>query len=159
MDPVGPPRPAPDPGPAEIRYKGVTFVPGGFIEAAMIYRSANENADMGSTFGNVPYDGTVNANLSGQIVASNFAPRSGAQMVFVSAQKQDMRVAATADRSGRFQVDLPAGDYRCLRYLRTTGLHRPGCIHRCRRCCFRQLRPEHRFIHYDWRCLQRQHLP
>jgi hypothetical protein len=32
-------------------------------------------------------------------------------MVFVSAQKQDMRVAATADRSGRFQVDLPAGGW------------------------------------------------
>jgi hypothetical protein len=51
------------------------------------------------------------ANLSGQIVASNFAPRGGAKMVFVSAQKQDMRVAATADRSGRFQVDLPAGGW------------------------------------------------
>src|SRR5512135_1856048 len=56
--------PAEKPGEAEIRYKGVTFVPGGFIEAAMIYRSANENADMGSTFGNVPYEGTVNASLS-----------------------------------------------------------------------------------------------
>jgi hypothetical protein len=53
-----------DPGPAEIRYKGVTFVPGGFIEAAAIYRSANENADMGSTFINVPYEGSANSHLS-----------------------------------------------------------------------------------------------
>ena len=50
--------------PAEFAYKGVTFVPGGFIEAAAIYRSANENADMGSTFVNVPYDGSSNAYLS-----------------------------------------------------------------------------------------------
>ena len=54
----------PDAGPVEIRYKGVTFVPGGFIEAAAIYRSANENADMGSTFINVPYDGSANSSLS-----------------------------------------------------------------------------------------------
>jgi len=51
------------------------------------------------------------ASLSGQVVASNFTPRGGAQMVFVSAQKQDVRLAATADRSGRFQVDLPAGGW------------------------------------------------
>ncbi len=51
-------------GPAEIRYKGVTFVPGGFIEAAVIDRSANENADMGSTFINVPYAGSVHSYLS-----------------------------------------------------------------------------------------------
>src|SRR5512135_24212 len=57
-------QPAPDQGPAEIRYKGVTFVPGGFIEAAAIYRSANENADMGSTFINVPYEGSTNSYLS-----------------------------------------------------------------------------------------------
>src|SRR5512137_1156410 len=31
---------ASDQGPTEIRYKGVTFVPGGFLEAAAIYRSA-----------------------------------------------------------------------------------------------------------------------
>ncbi len=56
--------PKPAPGTTEFRYKGVTFVPGGFLEAAAIYRSANENADMGSTFGNVPFDGSVNSHLS-----------------------------------------------------------------------------------------------
>ena len=35
----------------------------------------------------------------------------GAQMVFVSAQKQDVRLAATADTAGRFQVDLPVGGW------------------------------------------------
>jgi len=54
----------PNPDEAEIRYKGVTLTPGGFIEAAMLYRSANENADIGSTFANVPYEGSANSHLS-----------------------------------------------------------------------------------------------
>ena len=49
---------------AEIRYKGVAFEPGGFIEAAMLYRSANENADIGSTFANIPFQGSANSYLS-----------------------------------------------------------------------------------------------
>ncbi|HTO53754.1 MAG TPA: hypothetical protein VMR50_10230, partial [Myxococcota bacterium] len=40
------------------------LIPGGFLEAAAIYRSANQNADMGSTFGNTPLDGTGNSHLS-----------------------------------------------------------------------------------------------
>src|SRR5262245_20528335 len=40
------------------------------------------------------------ASVSGQVVANNFTPRGGAQMVFVSAQKQDVRLAATADKAG-----------------------------------------------------------
>ena len=51
------------------------------------------------------------ANLSGQVVANNFTPRGGAQLVFVSAQKHDVRQAAVADPTGRFQVDLPAGGW------------------------------------------------
>src|SRR5205809_7423721 len=51
------------------------------------------------------------ASPSGQVGANNFTPRGGAQMVFVSAQKRDVRLAATADTAGRFQVDLPAGGW------------------------------------------------
>jgi Carboxypeptidase regulatory-like domain len=51
------------------------------------------------------------ATVSGQVVANNFTPRGGARVVFVSAQKQEMRQAATADAAGRFQVDLPAGGW------------------------------------------------
>ena len=43
--------------------KGFTLTPGGFLEAAAIYRTANENADMGSSFGGVPFDGTANSHL------------------------------------------------------------------------------------------------
>ena len=44
--------------------KGFILTPGGFLEAAAIFRSANQNADMGSTFGNTPFDGTANSKLT-----------------------------------------------------------------------------------------------
>jgi hypothetical protein len=44
--------------------KGFTLTPGGFLEAAGIFRSSNQNADVGSTFGNTPFDGTGNSHLS-----------------------------------------------------------------------------------------------
>ncbi|HXJ84867.1 MAG TPA: hypothetical protein VMS64_40020, partial [Candidatus Methylomirabilis sp.] len=40
------------------------LTPGGFIESAMIFRSRNENADLGSTYGNIPFDGTANSDLT-----------------------------------------------------------------------------------------------
>lgn len=48
----------------KFRYKGLTFAPGGYIEAAGIVRSANENADIQSTFGNIPLHGTANSHLT-----------------------------------------------------------------------------------------------
>ena len=50
--------------PTQLRFKGITITPGGFLEAAGIYRSHNENGDVGSTFGNIPFSGTANAGLS-----------------------------------------------------------------------------------------------
>ncbi|HTF36153.1 MAG TPA: hypothetical protein VK714_20925 [Myxococcota bacterium] len=44
--------------------KAFTLTPGGFLEATAIYRTANQNADVGSTFGNIPFDGTANSHLS-----------------------------------------------------------------------------------------------
>ena len=49
------------------------------------------------------------STLSGQVVRNDFAPRAGAQVVFVNAQKQDVR--ATADAAGRFQVKLASGNW------------------------------------------------
>jgi len=48
----------------KIRFKNVDLSPGGFFEATGIYRSANENADTGSTFQGVPINGTANSRLS-----------------------------------------------------------------------------------------------
>jgi len=44
--------------------KAFSLTPGGFLEATAIYRTANQNADVGSTFGNIPFDGTANSHLS-----------------------------------------------------------------------------------------------
>ena len=38
----------------KIYYKGVTITPGGFLEAAGIYRSKNEESDLASNFAKIP---------------------------------------------------------------------------------------------------------
>jgi hypothetical protein len=48
----------------QLRFRGITLTPGGFLEAAAIYRTHNENGDVGSTYGNIPFSGTANASLS-----------------------------------------------------------------------------------------------
>jgi hypothetical protein len=50
--------------PLSIRYKNLELIPGGFLAGETVYRTRNENSDMGSNFGGVPYDGTANASLS-----------------------------------------------------------------------------------------------
>ena len=52
--------------PPAIRYRGITITPGGFIEAAGIYRTHNENASVNSASGdfNIPLTGTTNARMS-----------------------------------------------------------------------------------------------
>jgi hypothetical protein len=47
--------------------------------------------------------------VNGQVVKNDFAPKPGAQIVFVNAQRQDVR--ATADAAGRFQVNLASGNW------------------------------------------------
>jgi hypothetical protein len=47
--------------------------------------------------------------INGQVVRNDFAPRPGAQVVFVNAQRQDVR--ATADAAGKFQVNLASGNW------------------------------------------------
>jgi hypothetical protein len=49
------------------------------------------------------------STVNGQVVRNDFAPRAGAQVVFVNAQRQDVR--ATADAAGRFQVNLASGNW------------------------------------------------
>lgn len=49
--------------------------------------------------------------VTGQVVRNDYAPRPGARVVFVSAQRQDVRQAATADPAGRFRVTLASGGW------------------------------------------------
>jgi hypothetical protein len=51
------------------------------------------------------------STVSGQVVRGDFAPRAGAKVVFVNAQRQDERRAATADAAGRFRVNLAGGTW------------------------------------------------
>ena len=48
----------------KIRYKDVYLAPGGFVEATTLWRSQNQNADVGSTYGNIPLSGSTNAKMS-----------------------------------------------------------------------------------------------
>ena len=50
--------------PTEFRYKGLTFTPGGFLEATALVRTRNENADISSTYTGIPLNGTSNSKLS-----------------------------------------------------------------------------------------------
>ncbi len=56
----------------------------------------------------LPGGGTA---VSGQVVRGDFAPRAGARVVFVNAQRQDVREATTADVAGRFRVSLASGHW------------------------------------------------
>ncbi len=48
----------------KIRFKNVTISPGGFAEATVLNRSANENADVASNYRDLPLSGSTNAKLS-----------------------------------------------------------------------------------------------
>lgn len=50
--------------PNVIRYKGVSLTPGGFIEAAGIWRQRTEQTDVLSTFNGIPYSGAPAGNLT-----------------------------------------------------------------------------------------------
>lgn len=62
--------------PTAIHFRGITLTPGGFVDAAGIYRTHNENADVDSTFAGIPFSGTANASLNefrGSARASRFS--------------------------------------------------------------------------------------
>jgi hypothetical protein len=50
--------------PLTLHYKGLQISPGGFLAAETVFRTRNENSDMGSSFGSLPFDGVANASLS-----------------------------------------------------------------------------------------------
>lgn len=47
-----------------FRFKNIWLMPGGFVEGTFLGRSGNENADVGSTFRDMPIKGTANSRLS-----------------------------------------------------------------------------------------------
>jgi hypothetical protein len=61
----------PKPSIDKLKYKGITITPGGFLEAASIYRSKNIESDMASSFAKIPFD---NAPLS-RVAEDRFSAR------------------------------------------------------------------------------------
>lgn len=51
-------------GYGRFRFKGIYLSPGGFVAVESVFRSANQNADMLSTFGNTPLRGSANPHLT-----------------------------------------------------------------------------------------------
>lgn len=49
---------------AAIHYKGITLTPIGFAAAEAVVRSRNLTADIGSSYGAIPFDNTTNAHMS-----------------------------------------------------------------------------------------------
>jgi hypothetical protein len=60
--------------PLAIHYKGLSLTPGGFLTADFLVRSRNENADVTSSFGNVPFGNIANSHLT-EFRASSRASR------------------------------------------------------------------------------------
>ncbi len=55
---------ADEPGPANIRYKGITITPGGFLDAGGVYRGRATSADINTPFTSIPYPGNTLAKVS-----------------------------------------------------------------------------------------------
>ena len=50
--------------PVALRYKGISITPGGFMEAATVYRQKATGADLPTALSSIPFDGANNAQLS-----------------------------------------------------------------------------------------------
>jgi hypothetical protein len=50
--------------PATLHYKGISFTPGGFVQASTVFRVHNTNSDTAESFGAVPLSGSANSHLS-----------------------------------------------------------------------------------------------
>src|SRR6202158_1400643 len=57
--------------PSTIHYKGINLTPGGFIEAATVYRERATSSDINTPFNSIPYPG----NALGKVSENNFTAR------------------------------------------------------------------------------------
>jgi hypothetical protein len=77
-------------GPMTIRYKGVSITPGGFIEAATVFRSRNDNSDINTDFAGIPYPGNANSKVH----ENNFTGRQSRLSVLVETKTGVGKVSA-----------------------------------------------------------------
>jgi hypothetical protein len=83
-------------GPTTIRYKGVSLTPGGFIEAASVYRQRAEDADINTQLNGIPYPGVALGKVSENV----FSARQTRTTLLAESK------VGTAKLSGYFEMDF-----------------------------------------------------
>jgi hypothetical protein len=85
-----------DHGPTTIRYKGVNFTPGGFIEAATVSRTKATSDDINTGFSSIPYNG----NSLSRVTELDFSARQSRISMLTDTKIGDTKV------SGYFEGDF-----------------------------------------------------
>src|SRR5215467_1786421 len=83
-------------GPNTIRYKGVNITPGGWIEAATVFRNRATSADINTPFTGIPYPG----NSLSKVTENNFTARQS-RLTLLGESK-----VGTAKLTGYFEMDF-----------------------------------------------------
>ncbi|HXY23852.1 MAG TPA: hypothetical protein VEI73_04330 [Candidatus Acidoferrum sp.] len=83
-------------GPNTLRYKGIGITPGGFIEAATVYRNRAESADINTQFNGIPYPGNSLAKES----EFNFTARQSRATLLADSK------IGSAKLTGYFEMDF-----------------------------------------------------
>ena len=98
--------------PLAIHYKGVTITPGGWLESTFIVGGRNENADVTTNFGSVPFNGTANSNLS-----SFMATARGSRPILVATAN-----AGSTKLTGYWEMDF-LGQAPTANYVETNSFN------------------------------------
>lgn len=86
----------PEKGPANIRFKGITLIPGGFIEAATVNRQRATSGDINTPFTGIPYPG----NALSKVSEMNFSARQSRLTLLAESKIGSAKV------SGYFESDF-----------------------------------------------------
>jgi hypothetical protein len=87
-------------GPATIRYKGLSITPGGFVEAATVFRTRAVSGDINTPFTGIPYPG----NSLSRVSENNFTARQSRLSLLAEGK------IGTAKLTGYYEADwLGAG--------------------------------------------------
>jgi len=75
-------------GPSTIKYKGINITPGGFIEAATVFRQRAESADINTPFTGIPYPSVALGKLS----ENNFTARQSRLSLLLESKIETAKV-------------------------------------------------------------------
>ena len=82
-------------GPVSIRYKGISFTPGGFVAAETVTRQRATSSDINTPFNSIPYPG----NSLSQVGENNFAGRQSRASMLAEGKIGDVKL------SGYYEAD------------------------------------------------------